>query len=555
MNSKIHILLVDEDFHWTEDLHRVFALEPSLKLIGTSDTMSDGLQKMEMMKPDLIIVNMELPDGDGASFIQQAKKTNPNLIFVAEINNNDPVLYQQAQRAGAHSVLSKSSVTTGEIIQIVRKVFEEARGQRISQQTSKVQTPQINPDQPQPIPQPYQQGNMLGGMPMNQERPQGFPQQPFFTPQGGGFQQGYQGGQPNGYPYQPSPFPPQQGYGQASQGLGQNPYQGFPQGASTSGEPPYPTQSFPQHQGMAPFSPANQKQPQVTTSAARIRTSVIAINSPKGGVGKSSFSKELACAFALAKIPTAPGLPPERLKVCLVDMDLDYGNIASMLRLNPIPNISSWADDINDKLRKGGEKQKLLYAPDQFMPYLLTHAETGLKVLAAPVLPTQALDITERVVEIIIDSLKNYFDIVILDTGNNTRDYTLVAIEKSQKTIVVSTAEVPTVRNVQALLETLEAIHFPMDKLYLALNDVSKRNDLSVNDIVRTLDMTLLGVIPEDPRVRQANNNGEALVMGKDTEYTNAIRKIGHQLVPVFATKRKMQTKKKANLFGFLMKK
>lgn len=561
MEQKIHILLVDDDFHWTEDLNKLLALEPSLKLVGVANSGQDGVTKAQMLEPNVVLINMTLPDGDGASYINQIRKSVPKAVFIAQLDNPDNKAHEKANQVGAKKVILKSAVTTGELINIIRQVYD-ASGQQTQHQIpqppqqsyNQYQQPPVSPQQPQP-PYGYQ------GQPQQQQQPP-YPGQPYYeqpNQQGAYQQQAPYGQQPpyQGQGYNGQSQQPPYGQQQPLYGQQQPPYgnYGTPQMEQGFNGNPFPNQQqAPYGQPQAPQQRSQSQAPQFT-AAARIRATTIAVNSPKGGVGKSSFSKELASAFATVRLPSAPGQPEDRLKVCLVDMDLDYGNISSMLRLNPIPNISNWGEDINERLKKKGDKSKITYAPDEFMPYLLTHPETGLKVLAAPVLPTQALDITERVVEIIIDSLKNYFDIVILDTGNNTKDYTLVSLEKANKTVIVTTSEVPTVNNVHALLETLKAIHYPMDKLNLMVNEVSKRSELSINDIVRVLDIPFLGTIPEEPRVRQANNRGELLVLGKETEYTSSIRKIGHQLVPVFQAKRKATGKKKVDLFGFLKKK
>lgn len=291
----------------------------------------------------------------------------------------------------------------------------------------------------------------------------------------------------------------------------------------------------------------NQNQPKVeapspvsatSSSIARIKQMVITINSPKGGVGKTSLAKELASALAVQKMQIAPG-KFDQLKVCLVDLDLDYGNIGAVFRLNHLPNIRNWTEDIEERLARD-EKADLFYSPTEFMKFIQKHNETGLHILAAPINPAQAISVTEKVTETIIDSLKAYYDIVILDTGNNTRDYTLVALDKAQEVILITKPEVPTIRNVQAFVETMEQIGQPLDKLNLVISGVSSRSEIEPKTIVDSLKLKkFLGTIPEDPKVVTANNEGQVLVTGRDSEYTNSIRKITHQLVPVFNTKRK----------------
>ena len=119
-----------------------------------------------------------------------------------------------------------------------------------------------------------------------------------------------------------------------------------------------------------------------------LKQTVIAVNCPKGGVGKTTISKELAIAYSSVKVAGQP------LKVCLVDCDLDFGDVASMLNLQPYPNIHHWISDIRQRLREN-PRGEIRYTQQQIEKYLIAHP-TGLKILAAPTNHSEALDISEK---------------------------------------------------------------------------------------------------------------------------------------------------------------
>lgn len=266
-----------------------------------------------------------------------------------------------------------------------------------------------------------------------------------------------------------------------------------------------------------------------------LKNQCISIHSPKGGVGKSTISKELATAYSMIRYPVQPG-QPDGIKVCLIDLNLDYGNISNMFKLASYQHSGMWADDIESKLRQPQYKdRKPSYSFDQFKMYL-THTSTGLYVLAAPPKPAQALKLAENPewVSIMIESLKSHFDLIIIDTGNNLNDYTLVAMGLSQQVVIVATIDVPAINNIQAFLETLKELDFPREKLRMIVNMVPKRTTISISDIQRAVDLPLLGAVPDIADVKQAGNYGRLLVTEKATEFTKAIRLIGQQIVPVF---------------------
>ena len=296
--------------------------------------------------------------------------------------------------------------------------------------------------------------------------------------------------------------------------------------------------------------------PQAPLGAApRIKQTMIAFHSPKGGVGKSTLSKEVASAFSQVRIPnTRPG--EDRLSVCLVDLNLDYGDISSMLRVKPVPNISTWGNDVLTRIKKreeSGDKRVIHYSADEFMPYLVKHEETGMFVLTAPPRPSQGLFLVENleIISIILDSLKQHFDVLIVDTGNNINDYTITVLEKAQKVMLVTSTDVTCVEKVHALIDTLKQLRVPMDKFGLVINQVPKKRDVSPEQIAQVVNIPLYGYIVEDPRFRESNNSGKPLILQGTGEAIQQLYRIANQIIPAFGHKKIEQSGKKGFLDWF----
>jgi pilus assembly protein CpaE len=204
--------------------------------------------------------------------------------------------------------------------------------------------------------------------------------------------------------------------------------------------------------------------------------------------------------------------------------------------MNPYPNITHWSQDIAQRL-KNNPNADIRY-PQEYIEskFLITYPGTGLKVLAAPSNHSDALDITGRHIEIILDNLRNCdFDVIIIDTGNNTKDYTLISLDKAHVVLMVVTMDLTCINDANLLLSTLRSIQFPTSKIQLIINRMPKTDkDIEIAEISQALRTQIIGVVPEFPKVRQLNNNGTPAVMGKENEFTAAVRKIGNQILPVF---------------------
>lgn len=254
---------------------------------------------------------------------------------------------------------------------------------------------------------------------------------------------------------------------------------------------------------------------------------LITVNSPKGGVGKTTISKELAGIFSLSK---------SRLKVCLVDLDVDFGDVAPILKLKPYPNISHWIAEVMHKLKDMSPKD-IRYSEQQIKSYMIPYSDT-LDILAAPKEYISSIDFSSHAVNVIIDNLLNCdYDIIIFDTGNNTKDATLTAIERSDITLVVVTFEINSVRNAKMVIDTLREIDFPIDRFKLIINRVAKFDkNANTSEINEVLNLPTIAMIPEFDKVRYLNNQGEFITeSAKHSEFAQAMKELAKKLYPGIA--------------------
>lgn len=500
MQGKRTLIVIDADTNLIEDLQRRFMLEPDLDIVNVATLGNDGFNKVQQQQPTFVLVACPLPDVDVLQLLANLTIVAPNTKKIVALEVENPHLSTQCMQAGAQYVLMKP-FSVDRLIEVFSSV-----GQRSSMPV-------------QPIPAAPAMG-IASATPVSQE---GFS---FDRLKGAmtDFSKQVQGGVPNPQA-QPLPQAQPQQFQQASPFS--TPLTGQPAGGQQGGF------SQPAQPQMMPMQQIPQEQLTGMQGGGvgfrTLKQTIIAVNCPKGGVGKTTVSKELALAFAMVRVNRQP------LKVLLADFDLDFGDVTSMLKLNPYPNITHWTADISQRLRENPTAIPRYTQQQIESKYLIMHP-SGLRVLAAPSSHTDALDITGREVEIILDSLKNCdYDVIILDTGNNTKDYSLIALDKAHTILMVTTLDVTTINDTNLLLSTLRSIQFPTSKIQLIVNRMPRSDkDIDVGEISQVLRANIIGIIPEFPKIRQMNNAGTPAVTGRETEFTSAIRKIGNRIVPVF---------------------
>jgi pilus assembly protein CpaE len=218
---------------------------------------------------------------------------------------------------------------------------------------------------------------------------------------------------------------------------------------------------------------------------------VITVFSTKGGAGKSVIATNLA--VVLAQRCEKP--------VVLVDADLQFGDIAVMLKLSPAHTVVDAVSAL-DRL------------DTPFLRSLLAeHTPSGLLVLPAPLEPAFADQIGAAEMTQIVEMLRHFCSYVIVDTPAYFNDVVLGLIEISDDVLLVAGMDIPNIKNVKIGLQTLRLLNTPMEKLKLVLNRANSKVKLDVGEVERTLGVQAESLIPSDVVVPQAVNKGEPVVL------------------------------------------
>lgn len=225
-----------------------------------------------------------------------------------------------------------------------------------------------------------------------------------------------------------------------------------------------------------------------TGNEGRPRGKQITVFSPKGGVGKTTLAVNLAVAL------TDKGAKA----VCIVDLDLAFGDVAITLQIFPARTM---ADVVH--LESGLDFASL--------EPLLTHYRGVLSALVAPVQPDAKDTISASLVGRVLDLLKSHFDFVVVDTPPAFDEYALQAFDATDEMVLVTTLDVPTLKNVKVAVETLDLLNFPLPKRHLVLNRADDKVGLTADKVEHTLGMTIAAAIPTSSQVAHATNSGEPI--------------------------------------------
>ncbi len=216
---------------------------------------------------------------------------------------------------------------------------------------------------------------------------------------------------------------------------------------------------------------------------------VVAVFSPKGGVGRTTVAVNLAVAAA-----TELGK-----KVVVVDGSFQFGDVGVLLNLNP--KNKSIADLVPELEQAGHEVESI----DTFV---INHS-AGIRVLLAPPSPEMAELITPAGIKRVIESLRLTHDLVVVDCTAFFNDTTLAILDSADTILTMLSLEITSIKNMRLFLEVTEQLGYESGKIRLVLNRADSALGIRVADVEHSIGRKVDDTIVSDGRsVVYALNRG-----------------------------------------------
>jgi len=125
MTNPIRIFLVDDHPIVRSALSSVFEDEPDLELCGEAATATDALEHALAARPDLVLVDVSLPDMSGIQLVRRLLEQNDDLRIAMLSGHAEKSHVQQSLQARALGYILKGN--TDQLLEGIRAV---ARGER-----------------------------------------------------------------------------------------------------------------------------------------------------------------------------------------------------------------------------------------------------------------------------------------------------------------------------------------------------------------------------------------------------------------------------------------
>ncbi|SOE02938.1 AAA family ATPase [Blastococcus haudaquaticus] len=252
------------------------------------------------------------------------------------------------------------------------------------------------------------------------------------------------------------------------------------------------------------------QQAHLQVSGPRSDHRLIVVASPKGGVGKTTVSTNLAVGLAQAG----------QGSTVIVDLDMQFGDVASALAL--IPEYT-----LPDTVHGAASTDPLV------LKTFLSRHPSGLYVVAGSDSPASGDAVTAEQVGRLLDTLSREFRHVIVDTAPGLSDHTLVALERATDLVLMSSMDVPGVRGLRKELDVLRELNLVPADLHLLINEHDPAGTISLADVETTIGQPLDVVLPRSSAVPMSTNTGVPLLQSGDRDpVTRGLRGLLARFLP-----------------------
>jgi pilus assembly protein CpaE len=372
-----NVLIVDDQEETRKNVARLLQFENDINVVGTARTGADAIRQTIALDPDVVLMDINMPDMDGIEATEKIQQQAPISQIVILSVQGDTSYMRRAMLAGARDFLTKPP-KSDELVSVIRQAGEKAKAIR-------------------------SEAKFIG-----------------------------------------------RGTGALSDTRG-------------------------------------------TTLQLSGLGKILAVYSPKGGVGTTTIATNLAVSLHSPETPAV-----------IVDANLQFGDVQVFLNergRTSIVDLTPNVDQLDTELVED---------------VVLHHKLSGIDIVSAPPHPEDAEKVTGDQVVKVLQFLARIYSYVIVDLDSSLSDITLDTLDACDLLILVSSQEIPAIINTRAMLNLLGTLGVQKQKILLIMNRFDKTIAITPEKVGHNLGHKVASVLVEDKEVVVPGvNRGVPFMLGE----------------------------------------
>lgn len=128
-DDKFNVIIVDDIVETRENFRKLLQFESDIEVIGTASTGREGIDLAKELQPDVVLMDINMPDLDGITATEIIRKDIPFAQIVIISVQGDPNYMRRAMLAGARDFLTKPPMVD-ELVSAIRRAGSMAHEER-----------------------------------------------------------------------------------------------------------------------------------------------------------------------------------------------------------------------------------------------------------------------------------------------------------------------------------------------------------------------------------------------------------------------------------------
>jgi len=155
MNARpVRVLVVDDSAYIRKVVSEMLMRDPQIQVVGTARNGRDALEKVAILQPDVVTLDLIMPEMDGIGFLKEQMKRRVLPVIVVSIASENGELVLQAMESGAVDFVQKPTALASERVYEIQEDLIARVKTAANIQPERIPTALAIPAAPFPAPVP-----------------------------------------------------------------------------------------------------------------------------------------------------------------------------------------------------------------------------------------------------------------------------------------------------------------------------------------------------------------------------------------------------------------
>ena len=123
LQTPIRVMIVDDHEIVRRGIAEIVDRADDLEVVAEAGTVQDALRRAQLVSPDVILVDLQLPDGTGIDIMESLGQTNPEIRPIVLTSFDDDEALAESLAKGARAYVLKT-VRGAEITDVIKAVAQ-----------------------------------------------------------------------------------------------------------------------------------------------------------------------------------------------------------------------------------------------------------------------------------------------------------------------------------------------------------------------------------------------------------------------------------------------